>query len=103
VPAVIVGQTDRGRSELSSVITGALHTDRVVLADDALAVTPSIAIGRTPLRDERGLLLNGREIAKPEIFQLYLVRRGCLLVHPKSGRAWVLRDVKCRAAVGPSG
>jgi hypothetical protein len=73
-----------------------------VLAADALTVLPSLAIERTPVRDEHGLLLNGREISKPEIFQLYVVPRGCLLAHPQSGRRWVLRDVQCRA-VAPSG
>lgn len=95
-PAVIVEQSAQGRSELARVIAGALHTQEIALADDALTAAPMLIIERSPARDERGVLLNGRELSRPDVFRLFLVRGHCELTHPHSGRHWTLRDVQCR-------
>jgi hypothetical protein len=95
-PAVIVEQSARGRSELARVIAGALHTPEIALADDALTTSPMLLIERSPARDERGVLLNGRELSRPDVFRLFLVRGHCALTQPQSGRRWTLRDVQCR-------
>jgi hypothetical protein len=95
-PAVIVEQSARGRNELARVIAGALHTQEIVLADDALTAAPILLIERSPARDERGLPLNGRDLSRPEVFRLFLVRGHCAITHAQSGRRWMLRDVQCR-------
>lgn len=95
-PAVIVEQTAQGRSELSNVIARTLHTEGIALADGALTDVPILVIERAPARDERGLPLNGRDLSRPDVFQLYLFRGQCVLVHRQSGRHWTLRDMHCR-------
>lgn len=97
-PAVIVEPTARELTELSAVIAEALHTDHVVVADDALTTASSLVIERAPAKDPQGLLLNGRDLSKPEIFDLYLIRSACVLVHPATHERWILRSVKCRRA-----
>jgi hypothetical protein len=94
---VVVEPTARGRLELLTVVAKALHTERVILADDALMKVPTLVIERTTARDDRGQLLNGRELSAPQSFSLYLHRGGCVLVQAQSGRNWLLRDVKCRS------
>ena len=68
------------------------------VADDALMATPILVIERAPARDPQGLPLNGRELAKPEIFKLFLIQGDCVLVRAQSQERWILRSVKCRAA-----
>ena len=95
-PAVIVEQSAQGRSELARVIAGALHTQEIALADDVLTGAPMLIIERSPARDERGVPLNGRELSRPDVFRLFLVRGHCELTRPRSGQRWTLRDVQCR-------
>jgi hypothetical protein len=95
-PAVIVEETAQGRSELAQVVANALHTDRVVLADDALTTAPSLVIERTAVKDEQGRLLDGRDLSKPAAFELYAFRGRCLLERRPSGERWSLRTVRCQ-------
>jgi hypothetical protein len=97
-PAVIAEQTAAGRAELSGVIANALHSEHVTLADDALMGAPSLVLERIRAKDEQGLLINGRDLSRPEVFRLYLTRQGCLLIHAGSEDRWLLKQVTCRSA-----
>ena len=96
-PAVIVEPTARGRSELAGVLAAALHTEKIVLADDALTIVPILLIDRSPARDEHGRALNGRDLSRPDTFRLFLIRGQCVLVHSQNGDRWELRQMRCRS------
>ena len=82
VPAVIVNPTPQSRAELSLAVQRALHSDPVLLADDALTQSSLLPIDRMPRRDSHGRLLNGLEIGrKPEVFRLVQSGSSCVLIH----------------------
>ena len=95
VPALITNASTQTQEEIRSVISTALNGAPVTIAADALTRENSISIERTPVRDERGLLVNGRDPGRPEIFELARNGRQCVLVRKKTGERMVLGSVEC--------
>jgi len=95
VAAVISNPTDEGRAELVRVVRRALHDASVTLADDALAHDSTLLVERTPRRDARGLLIDGRETGRPERFSLVKNGADCVLVHERTGLRRVLSSTTC--------
>lgn len=82
VPAVIVDPTPATRAELRLAVQRALHSDPILLSDDALTRSDLLPIDRIPRRDSRGRLMNGLEIGrKPEMFRLVRSGQACVLIH----------------------
>jgi hypothetical protein len=96
-PAIIVHPTAASRADLERAVSQAFGGAPVRLADDALTHDSLLLIGRAQARDARGLPLNGRELGRPQHFELF--RRGaqCVLLHVETGRARALRRTACRA------
>jgi hypothetical protein len=99
VPAVIVEPTDASRSEIKGVLRRALGGTAPVLADDALTTTSVLSLDNGQARDPNRLLLNGRDLSRPEIFALVRSGSHCKLVQVKTGKAWTLHHTTCRAAL----
>jgi hypothetical protein len=97
-PAVIVKPTAETRAELERVIRNAVGDVSVTLADDALMTSNMLSLEHARPRDPEGRPLNGRELTRPETFQL--LKRGprCVLVQSKTGREWTLHHARCVAA-----
>ena len=100
VPAVIVNPTPQSRAELSLAVQRALHSDPVLLADDALTQSSLLPIDRIPRRDSHGRLLNGLEIGrKPEVFRLVKSGSSCVLIHDDVDHLrQLLTATKCQPA-----
>jgi hypothetical protein len=75
------------RRELSNVIRHALGGTPVTLADDALTTSNTLILERANARDSAGRLLNGRELSRPEVFELFRRKSRCVLVQARTGRA----------------
>jgi hypothetical protein len=97
-PAVIVKPTAETRAELERVIRNAIGDVSVRLADDALTTSNMLSLEHARPRDPEGRLLNGRELRRPETFELFKRGSRCVLVRSRTGRAWTLHHVQCVAA-----
>jgi hypothetical protein len=97
-PAVIAGPTPQSRQELARVIHEALGNVPVTLADDALTASNMLSLEHARPRDPDGRLLNGRELTRPETFELFKRGSRCVLVRSRTGREWTLHQVQCVAA-----
>ena len=95
VPAFLLAPTAESRDELVRVVSEALDRTHVALADDALTRDSLLVIERRPLLDARGRRVMGRELARPERFQLLKSGRRCYLMHLPEGRHWVLSKATC--------
>ncbi|HZF25472.1 MAG TPA: hypothetical protein VEZ88_04375 [Steroidobacteraceae bacterium] len=95
VPAVIVQPTVQGRDELRQTIAGALHNAPLTLADDALTRANVLIIERAGARDSKGVPLNGRELGRPEKFQLVKSGSRCVLIQDSSGQRFTLTKIDC--------
>jgi hypothetical protein len=102
VPALIVNASPQTQAEIRNVISQALNGAPITLAADALTRESSISIERTPVRDARGLLVNGRDPGRPEIFELVRNGRQCVLVQKRTGTRTVLRVAQCAHSAASS-
>jgi hypothetical protein len=97
-PAVIVNPTALTGAELERVIRNAIGDVSVTLADDALTTSNRLSLEHARPRDPEGRPLNGRELTRPETFELFKRGSRCVLVQSRNGREWTLHHVKCVAA-----
>jgi hypothetical protein len=97
-PATVVEQSARGRAELTQIIRGALGDPALLLGQDLLVIASSVSIERLQRRDARGLPLDGRDLGRPEQFELVKAGRRCVLVRSRTAQRWILKQVKCRAS-----
>ena len=97
-PAVISKPTAETGAELERVIRNAIGDVPVTLADDALTTSNILSLEHARARDPEGRLLNGRELSRPETFELFKRGSRCVLVRAKTGREWTLHHAQCVAA-----
>jgi hypothetical protein len=95
LPAVIVGPTAQSREELQEAVSSVLNGAPVTLADDALMHDNTLIIERNQARDANGVPLSGRELGRPEKFQLVKSGKDCVLIHEASGKRWALKHTTC--------
>jgi hypothetical protein len=100
MPAIIPHPTAASRADLESAVSQALGGTRVRLARGALTHDSLLLVDRAQARDLRGLPLNGRELQRPQHFQLLLRGSQCVLLHVETGRAYVLAHTRCRMLPG---
>jgi hypothetical protein len=96
--AIVVNANAESHAELVQVVSKALNTTPVTIADDALTRDSFLTIERKPARDPAtGQRLSGRDFDKPEHFRL--VRQGdrCVLVHERTGERYTLSKTSCKA------
>lgn len=92
---MIVNPSPESRSELAGVLRNALPGRPVTLADDALAGSNWLSLEHADPRDQAGRPLNGRELSRPETFQLFKRGSRCVLMQLRTGRTWTLRHAEC--------
>jgi hypothetical protein len=94
-PAVLTHVSAQSFAELKRIVSQALNGAPVRLADDALTHDSALIVDRVQPRDAAGLPLDGRELGRPEHFQL--VKRGpqCILIHERTGQRWILSSATC--------
>ena len=97
VPAVITEPSERSRAELEQAVSAALNGATVTLRDDALTREDTLVVERIRHRDPNGLLIEGRDLGRPERFHLVKNGAECVLVHESTGRRFPLSQTTCAA------
>jgi len=98
--AVITDPSAASRNELRAAVAGLLGVADVRLADDALTQSSTLLVERAAAVDAEGRPLNGRDLGRPEKFQLLKQGTQCVVVHVSSGKRAELPHTKC-APVSP--
>ncbi len=100
VPALIVDPTPASRAELRLAVQRALHSDPILLSDDALTRNGLLPIDRIPRRDARGRPYDGLVIGhKPEMFRLVRNGNACVLIHDDVEQLrQILAATRCKPA-----
>ena len=98
MPAVIIDATPTSRAELRLAIQRALHSEPVLLADDALTRNDLLPIDRVQRRDPQGRPVNGLDVrGRPELFRLVMSGKTCVLIHVDAeGLRQALPSTKCQ-------
>jgi hypothetical protein len=97
VPAVITEPSARSRAELEQAVSAALNGASVTLRDDALTHEDALIVERIRHRDPNGILIEGRDMGRPERFHLVKNGTECVLVHENTGRRFPLSQTTCAA------
>ena len=96
-PAVIINPSAQSVKELRRVIQRALPGIAVTLADDALTQSSFLSLEHSHGRSPMDQALNGRDLSRPEIFELFNRSSRCILKQLSTGRSFELQHVRCEA------
>ncbi len=102
IPAVLTQPTAQTRAELVKVVSAALNVASVTIAADALIRDSLLVIERTAVHDANGRRAQGRELGRPEQFQLLLAGKQCVLLHVRTGVRYELAGVSCGTPPAPA-
>lgn len=80
-PAVLVEPDAAARAEVKAFVAKALRREDVLIAPNALTQTNSLIIERRRPRSLDGRMMQGREVGRPERFELTAVGNKCVLTH----------------------
>lgn len=94
-PAVIVNPTAESRDELRRVVSDMLFGAQVTLADDALTESSVLVVERSRIRSLDSPPLSGRDVGKPERFQLLTTGTECILIHSPNLARYELEETDC--------
>jgi hypothetical protein len=94
-PAVIINPSAQSVKELRRVIQKALPAMAVTLVEDALTQSSFLSLEHPHARDPMGQPLNGRDLSRPETFELYKRESRCILKQLSTGRSFELHHVQC--------
>jgi hypothetical protein len=94
-PAVIVDPSAESRAELQRVVSDMLSGAEVTLAGDALTETSVLIIERARIRSLENPPLSGRDLGRPERFQLRTTGTECVLIHENSDARYELYETDC--------
>lgn len=95
VPARLTEPSADARAELQTIIASAARVHQLTLAEHPFADSHILILETTPRRDPQGNRLPGRDLSKPERFQLLVSGEDCILLQEKTGERWILREARC--------
>lgn len=95
VPALVSEPGPESRAELQRLVSAALAGVNVLLAEDVLSESSVLIVERQSHRDPQGNRLPGRDLGKPERFQLLLSGDRCILLQQSSDKRWELQETRC--------
>ncbi len=96
-PALRVNPDADSRTEIEQVVSSALDGVAVTIADDALTRESTLTIERGLRRRVDAPPELGRDLGRPQHFQLVLDARQCFIVHRETGLRWLLTSTECVA------
>lgn len=97
VPALLVNPGAETRLEIEQSISAALEGAEVSIAADALTRDSQVIIERGLQRSIGQPAEMGRNLGRPNHFQLVIDGPQCVLVHQETGLHWILKKTKCVA------
>ncbi len=99
VPALLINPGTDTRLEIEQSVSAALNGADITIAHDALTRDSVLIIERGMNRSVSRPPEMGRDLGRPEHFQLVIDGPQCVLVHQKTGLHWLLNNSKCVAQV----
>lgn len=96
IPALIVNPDQASRNELKNAVSSALNGADITLADNALTRDSRLFIERKQRNTLETSPVLGRDLGKPEVFQLVLSGSKCVLVQQGNEKRWALPKTRCK-------
>ncbi|MFZ6675961.1 hypothetical protein [Undibacterium sp. Xuan67W] len=95
--ALLTNPGIEAKQELTTLIASLTGYSSVMLSDKDLTETSYLTIERNHQSDNKGNLLQGRDIEMPHRFQLILQDQACWLVYQNTGQRSLLSKAQCKA------
>jgi hypothetical protein len=96
-PALLTNPSPTTLLEIEQTISTAMDGAKVSIAEDALTTSSQLTIEQSMLRSIDQQPEMGRNLGRPDQFQLLIDGPQCVLVHDKTGLHWLLKTVECVA------
>ena len=97
VPALLTNASEDTQLEIEQSVSAALDGAKITIAADALTRSSILTIEQGMHRDIERPAELGRNLGRPEHFQLMVDGPQCVLVHQRTGLHWILRKAECVA------
>lgn len=97
VPARLVNPTEATREELQRVVSDMLFGAKITLADAALTHSSVLVVERSRTGSIQNPPLSGRDLGRPERFQLVRTGGRCVLIHGDDQARYELTEAECVA------
>ena len=96
-PALLTNPGPTTLLEIEQTISSAMDGAKVTIAQDALTTSSQLTIEQNMIRSIEQQPEMGRNLGRPDQFQLLIDGPQCVLVHEKTGLHWLLNTVECVA------
>lgn len=97
VPALLTNPSKDTRLEIEQSVSAALDGASITVAADALTQSSILTIEQGKSQSIERPAELGRNLGRPEHFQLMVDGPQCVLVHRRTGLHWILRNSECVA------
>ena len=95
--ALLLHASPEAQKELTATIAKMLGLKSVLVAAESLTKSSYLPFDRVKLRDQSGLMMQGLETEKPQVFKLVVKGNACWLLHLNSDKRELLVSVQCKA------
>ena len=95
--ALLLHASPEAQKELTATIAKMLGLKSVLVAAESLTKSSYLPFDRVKLRDQSGLMMQGLETEKPQVFKLVMKGNACWLLHLNSDKRDLLVSVQCKA------
>jgi len=96
-PALLTNPSPTTLLEIERTLSTAMDGAKVSIAADALTTSSHLTIEQSMIRSMDQQPELGRNLGRPDHFQLIIDGPQCVLVHEKTGLHWLLNTVECIA------
>ena len=94
--ALLLKTSPEIHKELTETVAKMLGLKSVLLSAEDLTKNSYLPFDRVKLRDQNGLLMQGLEIDKPQVFKLIKMGDACWLLHLNTDRRELLSKAQCK-------
>jgi hypothetical protein len=99
--ALLLQASPEVQKELVETVAKMLGLKSVFLSAEDLTKSSYLPFDRVKLRDQNGLVMQGLETEKPQVFKLIKKGNSCWLLHLNTDRRELLSKIQCKANNAP--
>jgi hypothetical protein len=97
-PAVLHTVSESAQQEISVALSDMLGASRVLVDVTPWTRSDLLTLERAPLKDPKGMLVQGLNLEKPQVFRLEIYAGQCRIVQVNTGQSRVLQHADCKPA-----
>ena len=97
-PAVLRTVNESAKQEINLALSDMLGASRVLVDVTPWTRSAILTLERAPLKDPKGMLVQGLNLEKPQVFRLEIYVGQCRIVQVNTGQSRALKQADCQPA-----